>query len=191
MNSRNSLLLVLMTIACVSCRRDMQDQPKYTPLKRSQFWPDGRSARPIPAGAIAIDEVNIDPALDTGAVNGQFVTTIPIAVTGDLLSRGQHRFNIYCSPCHARTGDGHGMIWTRGFENPADLNGGRVRNAPPGYIYQVIVNGYGAMAPYAYMIKSVRDRWAIVAYIRALELSRQATLDDVPPEERSKLEAQR
>ena len=183
--------VLLAAITCTSCRRDMQDQPKYTPLKRSQFWPDGRSARPTPAGTIAIDEINLDPAVDSGTLNGTFVTRIPIPITRGLLARGQDRYNIYCSPCHAPTGDGHGMIWSRGFENPADLTGDRVRNAPPGYIYQVIVHGYGAMAPYAYMIKAPSDRWAIVAYIRALELSRQATLDDVPSGERSKLEAHR
>lgn len=175
----------------VACRRDMQTQPKYPPLSRSWFYPDGRSARPIPAGTIAIDEVNLNPPVDLGTVNGNFVDTIPVPVTPKLLHRGQQQFNVYCSPCHGRTGYGNGMIETRGFLKPANLNSDRVRNAPPGYIYQVIVNGYGAMASYGYQVKNPEDRWAIIAYIRALELSRQTTLDQVPAEERSALEAQR
>lgn len=191
MSKCKHLLLAMAVFMSVACRRDMQNQPKYTPLGRSWFFPDGRASRPIPAGTIAVDEVNLDPARDTGMVNGQFISSIPIKITSDLLLRGQERFNIYCSSCHARTGFGNGMIAARGFERPSNLNGRRVRNAPPGYLYQVIVKGYGAMASYAYQIKSSRDRWAIIAYVRALELSREATLDDVPPSERSKLEAQR
>ena len=190
MNSGKWLLLLPLTLTGVACRHDMQQQPKYTPLSRSWFFADGRSARPIPPGTIATDEVNLDPATDLGAVNGQFVTTIPIPVTADLLARGQERFDIYCSPCHGRSGFGNGMIHDRGFEAPANLNGDRVRNAPPGYIFQVIANGYGAMAAYGYQVTSSRDRWGIVAYIRALELSQGATLADVPADQRSKLEAQ-
>lgn len=190
MNKYKYLFLALLVLPSLACRRDMQSQPKYTPLKRSWFYADGRSARPTPPGTISVDEVNIDPALDTGSVDGTFVDKIPIPVTADLLKRGQNRFNIYCAPCHARTGFGNGMIAERGFRKPVNLNGQRIRGAPPGYIYQVIVNGFGSMAGYAYQIKSVRDRWAIVAYIRALELSRWATLKDVPPKARARLEAE-
>lgn len=164
-------------------------EPKYTPLALSRFYPDGRSARPTPLGAIAIDEIDDSSPAVTGAANGSFLTTIPIPVTADLLHRSQERFNIFCSPCHGRTGDGEGMVARQGLKQPADLNGDRVRKAPPGYLYQVIVNGYGAMDDYSYQIQSVRDRWAIVAYIRALELSRQAAWSDVPPEDRPALEA--
>jgi mono/diheme cytochrome c family protein len=167
----------------------MQQQPKYTPLDRSWFYSDGRAARPIPAGAVSIDDLNQDPDIATGAVNGAFLTTIPVTVTSELLARGRDRFDIYCSPCHGRVGDGNGMIARRGFRRPADLNSPRVRNAPPGYLFQVISKGYGAMSDYSYQIKSYRDRWAIVAYIRALELSRQATVADVPPQDQPKLEA--
>lgn len=182
------VLLVLVILPSMGCRRDMQSQPKYTPLARSWFYPDGRSARPVPPGTISVDEVNINPAVDTGQVNGTYVNSIPIPVTADLLKRGQQRFDIYCAPCHGRTGFGKGMIAERGFKIPADLNGKRVRDEPPGYIYQVIVNGYGGMASYAYQIKSARDRWAIVAYIKALQLSRYAPLSDVPAAARSRLE---
>lgn len=180
-----------MLVPCIGCRQDMQQQPKYPPLSRSWFYSDGRSARPIPAGTVAVDEVNQDPALTTGSANGAFATSIPVPVTDQLLARGRDRFDIYCSPCHGFTGAGDGMIARRGFQQPADLNGTRVRNAPPGYMYQVIANGYGAMADYSYQIKNVRDRWAIVAYIRALELSREATLNDLPPQDRARLEATR
>ncbi|HEX7360654.1 MAG TPA: cytochrome c [Bryobacteraceae bacterium] len=191
MNKYKYLLLALLVIPSSACRRDMQSQPKVTPLKRSWFYPDGRSARPVPPGTISVDEVNIDPAVDTGSVNGSFVQKIPIPVTSDLLKRGQNRFDIYCAPCHAATGFGNGMIADRGFKTPANLNGERIRGAPAGYIYQVIVKGFGGMGPYAFQIKSVRDRWAVVAYIRALELSRYAPLSDVPAKARSRLEAQR
>ena len=179
---------ILAVVLCAGCRQDMQKQPKYTQLQRSWFYSDGRSARPIPAGTVAFDEIDNDPALTTGMVKGAFVTTIPMPVTSDLLARGRERFDIYCAPCHSPTGDGHGPIAARGFKIPANLNSDDIRNAPPGYIYQVITRGFGAMADYSYQIKSYRDRWAIVAYIRALELSRHATLDEVPPAERSKLE---
>ena len=182
------MIVMLAVVMCAGCRTDMQTQPKYKPLDRSWFYADGRAARPIPHGVIALDEADQDPAFATGSKDGTFLTTIPIPVTADLLKRGEERYNIYCSPCHSRTGYGNGMIARRGFKDPANLNGDHVRNAPPGYLYQVIVNGRRAMAGYAYQIKSFRDRWAIVAYIRALELSRSATLDDVPPQERSQLE---
>jgi mono/diheme cytochrome c family protein len=185
------LALALLPLASSACRQDMQQQPKYPPLARSWFYPDGRSARPVPAGTIAVDEIRENPALTTGSANGTFVTTIPIPVTPALLDRGRDRYNIYCSPCHAETGDGDGMIARRGFKHPADLNGDRVRNAPPGYIYAVISNGYGAMADYSYQIKDPSDRWAIVAYIRALELSRGAALNDLNTQEQSRLEAMR
>lgn len=181
--------LALFSFTTAACRRDMQTQPKYTALAVSGFWPDGRAARPIPAGAIAIDEIDDTPALTTGSVNGAFVTTFPVPVTAGLLARGQERFDIYCAPCHSRTGDAHGMIERQGLKQPADLNDARVRNAPPGYLFQVISNGYGAMDDYLYQIKNVRDRWAIVAYIRALELSRRAALSDLSAADRSALEA--
>lgn len=191
MNNHRYLLVAALMALSAGCRQDMQQQPKYKDLERSRFFPDGRAARPIPAGAIATDEWNRDTALTTGSGNGSFLTTIPLPVTAELLERGEDRFNIFCSPCHARTGAGDGMIARRGFKQPADLNSPRVRNAPPGYIFAVITNGFGAMADYAYQLKDVRDRWAVVAYIRALELSRQAPLADVPPQERARLEAAR
>jgi mono/diheme cytochrome c family protein len=183
--------LVLVVLTCSACRQDMQQQPKFPPLARSWFYPDGRSARPVPAGTIAVDEISDNSALTTGYANGALVTTIPIPITASMLQRGRDRYNIYCAPCHAETGDGDGMIARRGFKHPANLNGDRVKNAPPGYIYAVISNGYGGMADYAYQIKDPSDRWAIVAYIRALELSQGAALSDLNTQEQSLLEAMR
>lgn len=190
MNKRAGLVLTAL-VMCTGCRRDMQQQPKYTPVEKSLFYSDGRSARPIPPGTISLEQVDEDPAMTTGSSGGKFLHTIPVPVTAELLTRGRERYDIFCSPCHAYTGDGNGAIARRGFKFPANLNGQDIRNAPPGYLYQVIVNGFGAMADYSYQIKSVRDRWAIVAYIRALELSRNATLNDVPPPERARLERAR
>jgi hypothetical protein len=169
------------------CRQDMQNQPKYKPLGVSAFFADGRASRPIPYGSIARGELDDNDSFHTGTVNGDFAESIPLPITVALLRRGEERFNIFCSPCHDRLGTGNGMIAQRGFKAPADLNSDRVRQEPPGYIFQVITNGFGAMPDHRDQIP-VRDRWAIVAYLRALELSRKATLDDVPPQFRNQLE---
>lgn len=174
---------VLVTSAC---RQDMQDQPKYKPLAPSRFFADGRSARPIPAHTIARDELNDNDSFHTGEINGAFLDTIPLAVNLQVLERGHDRYNIFCSPCHGEVGDGLGMVARRGFQIPANLHTDRLRAVPPGYIYQVITNGYGAMPDHGDQIP-VRDRWAIVAFVRALQLSHHATLADVPPAEREQL----
>jgi hypothetical protein len=170
-----------------SCRRDMQDQPKYLPLQASSFFVDGRSARPIPPNTIARGHLDDNDSFHTGANNGTFLDAMPLTISRGVLERGQDRYGIYCSPCHGVTGDGNGMISKRGFKIPANFHTDRLRQAPPGYLFQVISNGYGAMPDYSSQIPHVRDRWAIVAYIRALQLSRNATVADVPPEEKSKL----
>jgi hypothetical protein len=171
-----------------ACRQDMQDQPKYKPLGKSRFFADGRDSRPIPRGTVARDELTPDDPMHTGnAPGGSFLTTIPVPVNIALLDRGQDRFNIYCSPCHGRIGDGDGMVHRRGFWVPANLHTERLRTAPPGYLFQVISNGYGAMPDYNDQIP-VHDRWAIVAYIRALQLSRHATVNDIPDNMRGVLD---
>jgi mono/diheme cytochrome c family protein len=182
--------LVLLLLLCAGCRRDMFDQPKIRPLRDSQFFTDGRSARPVPAGTIEYMDRDAGEAIEQGTTNGNFVATIPIPVDERLLTRGQERFDIYCSPCHGRVGDGRGMIARRGFIQPADLHTERVRSAPPGYLYAVITNGFGAMPEYRDQVR-LRDRWAIVAYIRALELSRHATMAEVPADQASALEKSR
>lgn len=183
------LVAVLASLCLLGCRRDMQHQPKVEPLEASRFFADGRSARPIPPHTVARNELNDDDPAHTGMDNGKFIAAIPMQVDRQLLLRGQQRFGIYCSPCHGPLGDGNGMITRRGFKWPANFHSDRLRQAPPGYIFQVITNGYGAMPEYASQIE-VPDRWAIIAYVRALQLSRNATLAEVPTSAQKGLETQ-
>jgi hypothetical protein len=185
----SAIAILPLLLPLAACRQDMQDQPKYKPLGRSRFFADGRESRATPAGTIARDELNNTDSFHTGAANGTFLDTIPLKVDSNVLHRGQERFDIYCGPCHGRTGDGNGMVAQRGLKIPADLHTDRLRSVPPGYIYLVIKNGYGAMGDYGDQI-AVNDRWAIVAYVRALQLSRDATVNDVPPEQRGQLSTQ-
>ncbi len=182
--------LAIALVFTTACRRDMQDQPKYKPLARSTFFTDGRSARPIPADTVARDELNNNDSFHTGESNGNFLEAIPVPVNLQVLHRGQDRYDIFCSPCHGRIGDGNGMVAQRGLRIPANLHTDRLRSVPPGYLYQVITNGYGAMGEYSYQL-SVSDRWAIIAYMRALQLSRNARMSDVPANAAGELGAQR
>jgi len=166
----------------------MQDQPRYGPLQTSSFFADGRASRPIPEGTVARDAVVTPGVLQTGGRKGDFSDVIPVKIDLALLKRGRERYDIYCVPCHGYLGDGDGMVARRGVRAPANLHSDRVRHAPPGYIFQVITKGYGAMGDYADQIPAEKDRWAIVAYVRALELSQGATVGQVPAAERPKLE---
>jgi hypothetical protein len=170
-----------------ACRQDMHDQPRYKPLSRSTFFEDQRSARPLVAGTVAQGDLREDDRLYTGKINDALATTLPFPSTRDLLLRGQERYNIFCSPCHSRLGDGAGMIVQRGFKRPPSFHEPRLREAPIGHFFDVITNGYGAMTEYAYRIP-VRDRWAIAAYLRALQFSQNATLAEVPADQRQALE---
>jgi hypothetical protein len=164
----------------------MQDQPKYIPLRPSDFFADGRSARPLPEGTVARGELRADKVFFTGKSGDQFIDHLPFPVTREVLDRGQQRFNIYCSPCHGRLGNGLGMIVRRGLKRPPSYHIDRLRGVPVGYFYDVITNGFGAMQDYASQI-APRDRWAIAAYIRVLQFSQQASIHDVPPETRQEL----
>ena len=178
-------------VGCLAgCHRDMQNQPRYEPLEPSTFFADGMSARPLVAGTVARGQLNEDEAFFTGKEESKFVAELPVEADRELLLRGQERFNIYCSMCHAATGDGNGMIVQRGFRRPPSLHIERLRNAPAGHFFDVITGGFGAMPSYAAQIEP-RDRWTIVAYVRALQLSQNAQLDDVPADERAKLEETR
>ena len=180
--------VALVLLGSVACRQDMQDQPKYIPLRPSGFFADGRSARPQPEGTIARGHLNDDALFYTGkGADGKFADLFPFPVTKEVIERGQNRFNVYCSPCHSRLGDGDGMIPRRGFRRPPSYHTDQVRQQPAGYFFDVVTNGFGAMQGYAAQVPP-RDRWAMVAYIRALQLSRNATLSDVPPEARPQLE---
>ena len=171
----------------VGCRQDMQDQPKYIPLRPSAFFADGRSERPLIAGTVARGHLEDDALFYTGkGPDGKFVDQFPFPVTKDVVLRGQQRFTIYCTPCHDRNGNGQGMVVRRGFRHPPSYHIDRLRQVPNGYIFDVITNGFGAMPTYAAQIQP-SDRWAIVSYLRALQASQMGTIDDVPQEARAQL----
>ena len=174
--------LVLMA----GCRQDMHDQPKFKPLRANPFFADGRSARPLVAGTVARGTLQEDDRLFTGREKNEFVATFPFPVTEQVIRRGQERFNIFCSPCHGGLGDGEGAVVQRGLKHPPSFHIERLREAPVGYFFNVITNGFGAMFDYSDRIP-VRDRWAIIAYIRALQLSQNAKIEDVPQEKRQEL----
>jgi mono/diheme cytochrome c family protein len=165
----------------------MHDQPKYIPLRESAFFGDSRSARPVVEGTVARGQLHDDELLYTGKVNGQDATMFPARVDAAAIARGRERFNIYCSPCHGRTGQGDGMVVLRGYRRPPSFHQDRLRNAPVGHFFDVITNGFGAMPDYAAQIRA-EDRWAIIAYVRALQLSEHATMTDVPAAERNRLQ---
>jgi mono/diheme cytochrome c family protein len=178
---------VLSVAALAACRQDMHDQPKYIPLRPSSFFNDGRSARPIPENTVARGHLDEDRAFYTGRdAAGKLVSEFPIPVTRELLLRGQDRFNVYCTPCHDQTGSGNGMVTQRGFRHPPTYHSDRLRQMPVGHFFDVITNGLGAMQDYSAQVQPA-DRWAIAAYIRALQLSQDATINDVPAADRAQL----
>jgi hypothetical protein len=167
-----------LLILCAGCRLDMHVQPRYNPLAKSDFFADQRSARPLVEGTVARGELHDDTYFYTGKLGNNPGDYMPFAVTKDDLERGRSRFNIYCSPCHSRLGDGNGYIPTRGFSRkPPSFHIERLEKAPVGYIFNVMTEGFGIMSDYASQIPP-RDRWCIVAYIRALQLSQHATVAD-------------
>jgi mono/diheme cytochrome c family protein len=164
----------------------MHDQPKFTPLRPSTFFGDERSARPLLAGTVARGQLHDDPFVETGKIGKADATVFPFPVDATVMARGRERFDIFCSPCHGRTGAGDGMIVRRGYRRPPTYHDDRLRSAPVGHFVDVMANGFGAMPDYADLVDA-RDRWAIAAYIRALQLSEHATLADVPERERGAL----
>jgi len=191
MQSRASFAVALAFALCAiglagcgySLRQDMANQPRQNPLSPSNFFPDGRSERALPENTVARGEIANDNLLVPKDSNA-----FPLPLTPDLLQRGQQRFEIFCSPCHGLQGDGQGMIAMRGMKHPPSFHQERLRQEPNGYIYDVVTNGFGAMYGYSAQIPP-HDRWAIIAYLRALQLSRNARVADLPPELREKLKA--
>ncbi len=180
-------LLFLAALALAGCRQDMHDQPKFIPLRPSTFFADGRSARPLPEGTVARGHLNEDTAFYAAkGADGKDVTEFPMPVTKEMIERGQQRFNIYCTPCHSRVGDGNGMVVQRGYRHPPSYHIDRLRQAPIGHFYDVMTNGFGAMPDYSAQI-SPADRWAIASYIRTLQYSQQASINDVPADQRGQL----
>ena len=164
---------------CNGVRLDMHIQPKLKTLRQNDFFGDDRASRPLPPGTVARGELRDDTYFYTGMVAGKEGDVMPFAVTREVLQRGQQRYNIYCSPCHSYVGDGEGMIVQRGYQRPPSYTDPRLLNAPIGHFYNVISRGYGRMPDYAAQV-APHDRWAIAAYIRALQLSQHAPATLVP-----------
>ena len=161
------------------CRQDMHNQPKYRPLRATTFFADGSSARPQVDGTVARGTLEEDAAFFTGKVGATAVKELPFPVDAQVLDRGQERYNIFCTPCHDSTGSGRGMVVQRGYRQPPSFHDPRLRAADPGYMFDVITNGFGAMPDYRTQIDP-RDRWRIVAYVRALQLSNLGAAADIP-----------
>ena len=181
------VLLAFGFVVAAGCRQKMADQPRYEPLVGSTFFSDDRAARPFVEGTVARGQLRDDEHLYRGRQRGKLVDTFPFPVTRAVLARGQERFNIFCSPCHDRVGMGQGMVVRRGYRAPPSMHIDRLRQMPAGHFFDVMTSGFGVMPDYAQQI-SAEDRWAIVAYIRALQLSQHATLADVPEDQRQQLE---
>jgi cytochrome c5 len=178
---------VLLLTCAAACRQEMYDQPRYKPLGKSDFFTDNRQARPLVEGTVARGTLREDSRLYAGKSGNALVTVYPLPVTRARLERGRERYEIYCAPCHDRTGAGNGMVVQRGYRPPPSLHIDRLRQVAVGHFYDVITNGFGAMPDYAVQI-TPEDRWAIVAYVRALQLSQAAPIADVPPEHRADLD---
>lgn len=181
------LALAGLSLVAAGCHRDMRDQPKYRPYRASDFFGDRRSVRAPVEGTVARGQLHADTLLYTGKLNGRAADLFPFEITADVLARGQERFNIYCSPCHDYTGSGRGMIVQRGHKQPPSFHIPRLRQAPAGYFFDVITNGFGAMYDYSYQLRP-EERWAVIAWIRTLQTSQRAGLADVPASERAGLD---
>jgi mono/diheme cytochrome c family protein len=184
------IILISLLAAFGGCRPDMQNQPKAKPLSQSDFFPDGTNARSLPPHTVARGAEIGGTALSTGLTNGVYVTELPVKLTPELLARGREKFEAICAECHDRTGSGNGMVVQGGFPQPPSLHADRLRNAPIGHFFDVMTNGYGVMSSNATRVSSA-DRWAIAAYIRALQLSHHSKLTDLEVGERKQLEESR
>ena len=181
MRSNRSLAVPALAalVLVAGCRQDMHNQPKYRPLRPSTLFADGSSARQPVEGTVARGTLHTDEALFTGKVNGSPVTEMPFAITAEDLDRGQERFNIFCAPCHDQTGSGTGMVVQRGYRQPPSFHIERLKTVEPGYIFDVITNGFGVMPDYRTQIDP-RDRWRIIAYVKALQLSQPTVAEPAP-----------
>ena len=166
-------------LVLAGCRQDMHNEPKFYPQRGTTFFADGRSVRPQVENTVARNQLHQDSYFDTGVVDGKEADGMPLPVTPELLARGQEQYNVFCTPCHSRVGNGAGMIVQRGYRPAGNFHTDRLRNAPLGHFYSVIANGYGAMPEYGSQVNTA-DRWAIVAYVRGRPLSPNAPAADVP-----------
>jgi len=185
-NLKACCILALLLILA-GCRQDMHDQPRFKPLAQSDFYGDLRSARPPVEGTVARGQLHDDTYFFTGKLGDNPGDYMPFPVTAELLARGQQRYDIYCAPCHSRVGDGNGVIPSRGFpRKPPSYHIERLRKAPLGYLFDVITNGFGAMPDYSSQIPP-RDRWAIVAYVRSLQVGQHFPVAELNPNQRERL----
>ena len=190
-NRRRSAVWPLAALALLTlgCRQDMHDQPKIEPLEASTVFGDGAASRPMIEGTVARGQLFEDQVLYTGrTTDDQFASTLPLPLTRDLLDRGQSRYDAFCSPCHGRLGDGLGMVVQRGFKRPNSFHDQRLVDSPVGYYFDVMTNGFSQMSSYAAQI-SPADRWAIAAYIKALQLSQSVPVELLPADDRAKVSA--
>jgi mono/diheme cytochrome c family protein len=169
----------LLALVCAGCRQDMQNQPKFVPQRSTTFFADGRSVRPQVTHTVARGQLDEDSFFYTGLIDGKEADAMPFPASMAVLERGQERFNIYCTPCHSRVGNGAGMIVQRGYKAAGNFHSARILAEPLGHYFYVMTNGYGAMPDYASQITPA-DRWAVAAYIRALQVSQNARENDVP-----------
>lgn len=188
MKLHHAFLVVVAGLAASACRQDMHDQPKHKPFTGSVLFADHRSARPLVAGTVARGHLNEDDHRYRGKVDGKPAEAFPFPIDAKILARGRERFLIHCTPCHGAVGDGNGIAVLRGMRRPTSYHIERLQKAPPGYFFDVITNGFGAMFDLADRIPNVDDRWAIVAYIRALQKSQNAVVADVPAQDRAELD---
>ena len=185
MNARLGLILCV-AIVSAGCRNDMYDQPRYEPLQPGSPLIGPTSALPLIEGTVAREESRVLDTFDTGRADGKLADFVPFAVDKAVLERGRERYTIFCTPCHGALGDGNGMVVKRGFSKPPSLVDDEQREAPVGHFFDVITHGHGAMYSYAARVP-IRDRWAISAYLRALQLSRFAEAEDLDETDRAKL----
>lgn len=184
---RRAALVAAAAAVLAGCRQDMHDAPRYEAYEASTFFADGRASRHPPLGTVARGQLRADEHLYTGKIDGEFADRFPFAISRADLERGRERYNVYCSPCHGQVGDGQGMVVQRGMRQAATYHQDRLRQERVGYFFDVITNGFGAMQGYAEQV-SVRDRWLIAAYIRALQFSQHAPLEVVGPADRPRLD---
>lgn len=180
-------LIVVCIFVLAGCRYEMSDQPRYEPFESSTLFADGASVRPRVADTVARNEPIVNDLLHSGRIDNRFSPTFPFTVTEQLLERGQQRYNIFCAPCHDVAGTGHGVITEYGMRVPPSFHDPDLRDEPVGYYFVTITDGTRVMPSYASRIP-VEDRWAIVAYIRALQLSQNADVTTLPAEDLPKLE---
>lgn len=169
-----------------ACRQDIHDQPRHEPLERSEFFDNQRSVRPLVEGTVPRGYLRADTHFYTGIVNGRYVDTFPFPISREVVERGRKQYDVFCSPCHSRVGDGNGMIVQRGFPKPPSFHTDRLRQAPVGHFFDIETNGFGRMYSYADRV-SPRDRWAIIAYIRALQLSHSMPAEELSEEDLNQL----